>query len=253
MKFLYLLIIILIFSTQVKSQDLRTNYKYKSDYAFALGITTLQLLGDNPAMDEMRYSEKYGTAGGGFAGAQTGIDLRVTRYLDDEDKHRIPLGVSFTFFSAGSRTFQSGRDAFYKFAYRHDLLLADIYTGWHYSFLRFPLGNAQMWAGVELHGVYVSDQTYSLEYSEIEPRDELLRKSVNTKDDQFRIGPLFRLGIDGELQERIMINMSGGIQLLNLFLRDDSQGNLLLAKKGDIKNETYAWAFNFSLLVQYRL
>ncbi len=248
----------------MSAQDFRQIYKYKSDYAFAVGISTLQLVGDNPAGEYIKYLPEIKSFGGGFVNAESGIDLRVTRYLDDEDVHRIPLGFSIYFFDSQTKSFLSSL----LFTDTHSFNISNVYTGWHYSMARFPLGNAHLWAGIELHASYLSGRTYS---RKLTVRGDGTQKDIDgfvkaweesyvgnntfelTKENTLRLGTLFRLGIDGEIQERWMINMSGGLQLLNLFLRDDSTGNLLLTRKNAIINETYAWAFNFSLLIQYRL
>lgn len=229
----------------VSQAKLRQNYEYESKFSYAAGLKTAQILGVHQAKDPLREQ------GGGYRLMQSGLELKSTYYIDDDNKFRIPLTLDYIFFrSIETISYRSETDR-----YTHDVNILSLSTGLNYSFAYFYTANAWVYAGLEFTGNYFHNVSYdyliqsNIDETEIFRISEELRTPNN---EIWRFGTLAKLGFEAELEKRLMINFSLNLHLVNLLGRDDSTGELFVVSSLD-DTESYLTFLNISLLLQYRI
>lgn len=235
---------------------MRAKNIYDYDYTLGIGLSTSKILGDNLSALPMRlvvFDDEDTRVGGSFNGAMPGIDVRMNYQLDDNGDWRMPIGLDYVFYSARER---QPLTPFYTQYYNHEVNVFSPYIGLNYTLLRLPLAKSLVYGGIEFRGSYVhnAEFTFSEEYVNDPTQNS---NFTNSKDDAFRMGGLVRLGIEGELYERYILNASWGMGVMNLLGRDDSRGQLLtpLNNIGAVTGENteeLITNFYFSLSIHYR-
>lgn len=255
--FLCLLSLITLASKPLLAQSKAEVYNY--DYSIGLAFTTSKILGDNPAISTIAPfgSPDVGSSvvGGSFNGAMPGVELKAQYKLDDIGDWRLVGGVNYSFYSARERI-PTGNVTN---RLTHNLNILSPLLGINYTVFRFPLAMSSVYAGVELRYNYIH-QTNFKHIIENEINGESTLRSEYSKGNTGRFGSLIKLGLEGELYENYMINVSWGYDMLNLIGRDETRGQLLTPFKSNVlaynkeseMNEQLTNNFYFSLMIQYR-
>lgn len=237
-----ILIIVIIFSS-FSFAKLRQNYVYESDFSFGAGLKVSQLLWDHPAKGALR------EVGGGMGLSQNGFELRTTYYIDEENRFRIPLNLDMIFFRAKERI------TFSDIALNYDnrANLYTIGTGFHYSFAYFYFANAWVYTGLELNANILSNSEYTYrEESYIDASEDRVIGPTDIKNNSVRFGTNIRLGIEAELQRRLMIDLSFNYHIMNLLGNDDNTGQFFVVSSLDNQEDITSF-LNFTLMLKYRI
>jgi hypothetical protein len=226
------------------------------DYNYSLGVafTTSKILGNNPAINTLRPINA-SVPGGSFNGAMPGVEVVGQYKLDDIGDWRLVGGVNYTFYSAKEKF--PGDVSTYRLS--HSLNIVSPLVGINYTIFRFPTAMSSFYAGVEVRYNYIHGSEFLLnEVSRI--NDEVLTQRTLSKENAGRVGGLFKLGIEGEISDNYMINVSWGVDALNLLNRDNARGQLLTPYSSKVLVPGFGWEleeeltynFYFSLMLQYR-
>lgn len=246
-------IALLTFVLMFVSNNVRANV-YDYDYSLGVSFTTSKILGDNPAINTLAPINTP-NVGGGINGAMPGFEIKGQYKLDGIGDWRLVAGANYTFLSAKERI---PRD---KSVYRlsHTVEVLSPLIGLNYYIFRFPNAMSSIYAGLELRYNYIHGSNYQVA-EEFKESGEVKTRSLFGKPNAGRVGGIIKLGIEGELYENYMINVSWGVDALNILGRDNNRGQLLTPfSKNDLKigvdlenQEDFTYNFYFSLMIQYR-
>lgn len=244
MKKTFTLFILLLFvSVNSKAQ-------FFKDVSVAFGLSTTQILSDNPAAKSIQPSSDREPIvfGGGFIGAQPGAELRLTFPLDEDARWRIPVGVDLQFFTAKERV-PIGRNI--EDRRYHSFEIFTPYIGISYVMQDLKFLKAKTYTSIEFRAAMLSNIISRLEedYFYLDQFDTTI--VYPTKGNATRLGGIAKLGVEAMLFEPLQLNASIGVSLINAFLRDDKRRELLTPFKIFETQERYVWNLNFSLLFQY--
>jgi len=251
MKRLIATIIILV-SVSISNAKIYGNdlFQYKG-FALAGGISTVKLLGDNPAKLPIIQTDttKEGIYGGSFQAVAPGLELRGTFYFGKNSELRVPIGVRWTSYSSGERFPIS---ALMTVNYWHSVQNLAFRTGYQLVLVELDWANANIYGGIDLDLNYIfnGEITYKERYLEFPQRNiEITRK---TKDNALRFGSNLRLGVEGDLIKNWQINSSIAAGAVNIIGRDSKRGELLTPFTFFEEKEQILFTFNVSVMVQYK-
>jgi hypothetical protein len=232
--------------------------------SFSAGLVNSYMIGNNPGASNFFEvdSTKQQVYGGGFRGSQPGIGIRVNFDVGENRRFTIPFGFDYYFYEGLQR--MSGieyKDKFYgsEFItsyYKNTVGIASVLLGLNYAMVKFNIAQARIYAGGELRGTYISENTYTrhVAYFVLDSNEYY---TLPSKPSAFRLGAQLKIGLDGQLRENVYIDSFIGIGIVNLLLRDDSRGELLTPAKTTafyIENkETLVFNLFIGLILQYRL
>ncbi len=244
-----LLIVVLLAPSNAKADV------YDYEYSLGVAFTTSKILGDNPAINTLRPINS-SVPGGSFNGAMPGVEVIGQYKLDDVGDWRLVGGVNYTFYSAREKF--PGDISVFRLS--HEVNILSPLVGINYTIFRFPSAMSSFYAGVELRYNYVHGSEFILNETSRLNDEQLSQRSIS-KESAGRTGGLFKLGIEGEIHENYMINVSWGIDVLNALGRDNERGQLLtpystkvlIPGLGYELEEELTYNFYFSLMIQYRL
>lgn len=246
-----LLVVILLMPSQAKADV------YDYDYSLGVAFTTSKILGDNPAINTMRLINS-SVPGGSFNGAMPGVELVGQYKLDDIGDWRLVGGLNYTFYSARER-FPSDLS---ENRLTHTVNILTPLVGINYTIFRFPSAMSSFYAGLQLRYNYIHGSEFTFTETLNSTGEIVPRKPRDIgKENTGRVGGLLKLGIEGEISENYMINVSWGIDVLNAFGRDNGRGQLLtpfqqkdfvIVVPSELK-EDLTYNFYFSLMIQYRI
>lgn len=193
--------------------------------------------------------------GSRFVGAQSGITLRYTQAVDQQLRWFVPVSIEAIFFR-GKQRLES-----LLFIGRGEVSL-DMYTvstGIQYRFADLPLAQAFLYAGVEPRLSLVGGANFQYQVTDKSTGAIVPDYSIDTtlKPTVVRAGGVLRLGAQGVLDERVMINLSVAWGAFNLIGRDgrttdpQRRGRLLTPTRIFETNEAIEQFLQFSLWVQY--
>lgn len=243
-----LLVVVLLMPSVAKSDV------YDYPYSLGVALTTSKILGDNPAINTLRPINS-SIPGGSFNGAMPGIEIVGQYKLDDVGDWRLLGGVNYTFYSAKEKF--PGDVSVFRLS--HSLNIVSPLVGINYTMFRFPTAMSSFYAGVEFRYNYIHGSEFTLnETSRI--NDAVLSQRSISKESAGRMGGLVKLGLEGEISENYMINVSWGVDALNLLGRDNARGQLLTPYSTKVLVPGFGWEleeeltynFYFSLMLQYR-
>lgn len=246
-----LLVVVLLMPSQMKADV------YDYDYSIGVAFTTSKVLGDNPAINTMRIIGE-SIPGGSFNGAMPGVEVVGQYKLDDVGDWRLVGGVNYTFYSAREK-FPSDIT---ENRLTHTVNILTPLVGINYTLFRFPSAMSSFYAGLQLRYNYIHGSEFTFTESLRSTGEVIPRKPRDIgKENTGRIGGLLKLGIEGEISENYMINVSWGIDVLNALNRDNVRGQLLTPfSQSDFivpvpweLEEELTYNFYFSLMIQYRL
>ncbi len=247
-----LLVVSLVVATNLYAQSGSNVYNYEN--SIGVGLTTSKVLGDNPAINTISPINN-SVPGGSFNGAMPGIEIKAQYKLDDIGDWRLVGGINYTFYSARERI---PRESI-TFRLKNNLNILSPLVGINYVLIRFPSAMSSVYIGAEARYNYIHANDFVLEEERL-TSGERVERQQNNKEATGRIGGLLKLGFEGELHENYMINVSGGIDFLNLIGRDNSRGELLTPftpdrfdpNLGVEQEEQLTYNFYFSIMIQYR-
>lgn len=246
----FILILIIISSSSLLSQGLRQPFKYSRNWSVAAGLRTQMVLGEpNGGKLIVRDTNNPRILNGGFENMQPGIELQYTYYWND-DKFRIPIAFGYNFYSTAELRYVTPSR---QLKLKHKVDFIDFRTGFHYSFVRFPLANARAYAGIEIAGNLIRPRLFDNRIVDILDPDFVQINETPLKDNAFRLGSIIRLGAEGELEKNLMINMSAGISFVNVLFRDDERRELMTPITTFETGESFMMNFSLSFLIQYGL
>lgn len=220
------------------------------DVSVAFGLSTTQILSDNPAGKSIQPNNDTEPIvfGGGFIGSQPGGELRFTFPLDEDLRWRIPLGIDLQFFSAKERV-PIGRNI--EDRRYHSFEIYTPYVGISYVMQDLKYLKAKTYTSFEIRAAMISNIISRLEedYFFLDQFDTTI--VYPNKGNATRIGGIAKLGVEAMLFEPLQLNASVGVSLMNAFLRDDARRELLTPFKIFETKERYVWNLNVSILFQY--
>jgi len=227
--------------------------QFTTKYRLAAGLFTTQIIGNNPAKLPMIATSDTDEAvtGGSFPDAQPGIELRLTFPIDDKDNLRIPFNIDYSFFR-GKERINYNRNIIDYFS--HTLNVLGINTGLHYVFLYVPFARAKVYTGLEVRMSFVHniDVEWFRDYVNNDVfKDELYK--IPPKENAFRLGGTFKLGVDGRLKDNLFINTGFGIGITNLIGKNDTRGELFTPITLQETGESNVINFHVFILIQYNL
>ena len=242
-------ILLLCFVGTLSANKYREIYKYETNYMYSIGLSTQSFLFDHPAINTMFFDniEDY-IEGGSFDGAQSGLDLRVTYILPQNEKIHLTGGLDYTFLSSKEQYTISNSSVT---NYKHKINLISPYVGAYYRIFRIPLANTNIYFGPELKFNMIRNGEFQYEIQNILDKNKTLIIDDYIKDDAFRVGGLLRLGAEGGLNKEIGINVSVALHWVNMIGSDDSYGELFTIA-GNEASEVNLFLFNFNISLFYR-
>lgn len=264
MKKIIISILLIVSSLLLHAQEKQkivSTRQYINNYSIAGGFHFNQILGESIGRKAMiSYAEVADTnivakPGGSYDGIQSGLEIRMTYYLGDEDEYKIPFGVTYDFYRAKEYT-PIGTKLAQSLANSHDII--GMYFGFDYKLLDFWRGNVNLYAGSYINLNYVINHEYTVEYiNKFDPDKD--STSTSSKENAFRLGPNFHFGFEGEIEKNWHLNFTIGVGILNLIGTDDNRGELLTNRKVTATkeytetHENLEFVLQFSLLLQYRM
>ncbi len=249
LKILYIALIVSVsFGNTALLADVIFDYR---GFAIGGGISTVKLLGENPAKLPIIQTDttKEGIYGGSFQAVAPGLELRGTMYFGEDEFLRIPVGLSWTSYSSGERFPIS---ALMTVNYWHSVQNLALRTGAQLVLYKLDWANAKLYSGLDLDLNYIfnGEITYKERYIEFPQRNlKIVRK---TKDNTFRLGSNLRLGVEGDLIKKWQVNTSVAVGAMNLIGRDKKRGELLTPFTFFEETEQMLYTFNVSVMVQYK-
>jgi hypothetical protein len=218
---------------------------------FLLGSTATNLI-FTPANND---SGSLYVTGSRFVGAQSGVTLRSTYALDERLHWFIPLSVEAIFFRGKQRQenlLYLGRAE----------VAADMYTislGLQYRYADLPLAQAFLYASIEPRLSLVGGPHFLYLVSDKETGQVIADYSIDTtlKQSVLRGGGALRLGAQGILDEKVMINVSLAWGAFNIVGRDmrttdrNRRAGLLTPTTIFQTNEPLEQFLQVSLWIQY--
>ena len=224
--------------------------QFLKDVSVAFGLSTTQILSDNPGGKSIQPSSDTEPIvfGGGFIGAQPGGELRFTFPLDEDARWRVPLGIDLQFFNAKERV-PIGRNI--EDRRFHSFEIFTPYVGISYVMQDLKYLKAKTYTSLEFRAAMISNIISRLEedYYFLDQFDTTIH--YPTKGNATRLGGIAKIGVEAMLFDPLQLNASVGVSLMNAFLRDDARRELLTPFKIFETKERYVWNLNVSILFQY--
>jgi hypothetical protein len=224
------------------------------DVVLNVGFNTFRLFSNNSSIQsQFVYINGLGYSGGGLSYIEPGLDISTTLFLDNENVHRLLVGVEYIGMNA--KEIKSWQNFAYYYKY-HQVNFIDGYLGYHYSFYKAPWQNVRIYSGLELmfnNIIYNKHQSGLKKVQNITPPYPVEEEeSIYSKPTTFRFGSRIRAGFEGRIKEKIYLGGSFTVGIYNLFDRDDSTGELFNYPSKLDKGESFQPFFNFLISVQYR-
>lgn len=193
--------------------------------------------------------------GSRFVGAQSGITFRYTQALDANERWFLPVGIEAIFFRGKQRQEN------YLYIGRGQVS-ADMVTataGLQYRFADLPLAQAFLYVGIEPRLSVVTGPQITYTVSEKANNQVIAEFSFDTtlKPTVVRLGNTLRIGAQGVLEDKILINVNLAWGVFNLIGRDSRltdpqrRGNLLTPTRIFETSERLEQFIQFSLWLQY--
>jgi hypothetical protein len=224
-----------------------------SQYSFGAGLTTLTILGDNPATKPFfeRDTAKPNLFGGSFDGPQVGVSFRLNYSLDTIGQFVIPIGLDYNFFESRERVPVSSTVTAY---YKNSTSIPTLSLGLDVMIKKWDIADAKIYAGLDARMSIVQQGKYEsdLEYLNFDTVEVLIR---NTKSTVNRYGFNLKLGLQGRLDGPIYMNSWVSYGIMNLIGRDDKRGELLTPFRQTTyieDKESFVHTLHFNFMIQYK-
>lgn len=239
-RFVIALFLIFVFVVSANSQIFK-------DAFLGLGMTTTKILGDNPNT----YGFNQTIIGGSYNEWQIGIEARALFPVNYSKSLRVPIGIDYQFFRAYERYPYFGQST----VFTNSANVMSFYTGINYVLIKFNFAQAKLYASLEPRFSYIHNLSLVKFTDYADPGRKDIEENLISKDNAFRIGGSFKLGVEGKLRENLFINTSFGITALNLLLSDDERGELFAPEPNDPlqQQESTVGTYNLTIMLQYKL
>lgn len=231
--------------------SLFTSDVYDYNYTIGIGLKNFKLMGDNINTQTIapRPPTNRVDLGANFGSVMPGIEVLINYQLDNDGDFRMPIRLGYTFMSTREKLPVT---PFVTARFLNDAQIFNSSLGLNYTLYRMPLAKALIYLGAELSLLHIHNTVFTrkVEYDNIPSQNTTTKYP---KDDALRIGSGLRLGIEGEVVENYMVNVSWGLESPNLFLRDNARGQLFTPNiRISEEKEDMLINFVFSLVVSYR-
>ncbi len=220
--------------------------------SIAIGLTTTTIMGNNPASKSIFPSSNADPIiiGGGFYGAQPGLEVRITVPIDEDNRWRIPFGFDNQFFSATERVPEGAN---IEDRVSHTLNILTPYVGVSYVLQDLKYLKAKTYVSLEFTTSMIQNIDYRLTRNYFFLNQLDTTAVFPTKGNTIRYGGLIRAGVEGYLFYPLQINASVGFTLVNALGRDNQRSELLTPTHYLETRESYLWNFVISFLFQYTI
>jgi len=273
MKIIVIILVLVLSLGTLQAQNSKLSNKkkiistkqYEWNYSLAFGASFTQLLTNSIGKRSMYVQDDFNPdpdftgspkPGGSFDGTQSGLEVRMTLYYGENDKYKVPFGLTYTFFRAKELLpITTSLDAL--FANSYDMVSP--YVGFDYQIKHFWKGNVNLYAGALIKANILFNHEYSRVLRNLNDPEYQGGNDKGSKPIAFRLAPELRLGFEGELANDWYLNFNVGISILNLIGRDGERGEFLTNQKISSLGayvetiENFEFALQFSLLFQYRI
>lgn len=188
--------------------------------------------------------------GGGFFGFNNAFILKANFEPSADSRFSFPVGFEYIFYRAYHRVPISR----YVTAYlTHSIDLPSANVGIRYSLFKLPFANVWSYSELTLAGNLIGASNYTVRI-DYEQFDSSHTKTVVGKNSVFRFGGTLRVGFLGAVEGPWNVNIFGGINLINLFGRDNSRGELLTPSNifEPKENPVYNFQLGFSIIYKFK-
>ncbi|MBM2813281.1 MAG: hypothetical protein HW421_43 [Ignavibacteria bacterium] len=232
----------------------------------AAGLITTNIIGNN--LNSVPFflqdtNSKY--PGGNFAGTQPGIGFLFSTGVDELNEYRITIGADLYFFDGrirgpGMIGIIDSSETYYTPAMssaKHTLLVLTPTLGINYYFYTLKKW-AWIYGGVQIRPSFIfndnTKESFVPIYDSLKAIYPGVQRDFGGKENAFRLGFSFKLGVEGNIYDRWQINTSISLGTMNIIGQDDSRGELLTPNTAeDLMKENLLWQTYFTLMVQYKL
>ena len=217
------------------------------------GLTTIDILGENYSTLPLIYITPTGTIrGGGFSQTQSGIKLEAIMPLEINERFEIPLGLEYVFFRAREKSVFSETGAYYTTHFK-DIVFVTL--GMNYSIFKFDafVAKAKLYTGIDARVAIIDSGEIKVVLEA--PAVNKFETTSKTSKGNIRLGANFNLGLNGELNEFILVDLKCGVGVMNLVGKNDLYGELLTYNRKieySEKKESFVWTFNLAMMLQYK-
>jgi len=230
-----------------------TSYSQLGNIRIGTGLATIDILGENYSTLPLIYITPNGTIrGGGFSQTQSGIRLEAIMPLDINERFEIPLGFEYVFFRAREKSVFSETGAYYTTHFKD---LGFITLGLNYSVFKFDafVAKAKLYAGIDSRLAIIDSGEIKVRLEA--PAVNKFETTSAPSKGNIRLGANFNLGLNGELNEFILVDLKCGVGIMNLVGKNDLYGELLTYNRSIEYSETkesFVWTFNLAMTLQYK-
>ncbi len=185
-----------------------------------------------------------------YRGQFPGIGVRGIWVFDQEKKYRVNFGFDYHFYTSRDRELSGGLTIFKTNTH----YIPAITGGFQYAFINLPVAQAKIYGGIDFRGTFVVSNTYE-ERQQYVNNPALNKTITRSKEGTFRLGGGGHLGVEGEIEDPVYVNLSIGWSAMNILGRDDERGELLTPYPDRIyeNKETRVYNIFANIFVQYRL
>lgn len=242
-KLLFLLTLLAFLSMQNSAES-----QLFSSIEIGGGLTTAWINGANPAIDKIQPRGDQYYVGGGFDGQQAGFGIRGRFGIGE--KWRIPIGLDYIFYRGAQRYSFPNADLLFN----HSIDMPTILLGVEYVPIKFNRV-AKLYVGAEGRVAFLQKGTFQVIQV---PDYSLTREGSYTIDDNkdatTRFGAALRLGVEGQVEDDFLVDISVAYGAINLAKRVYARGELLTPGFPQVElQESVVGNVLFSLMVMYKL
>ncbi|MBL7997414.1 MAG: hypothetical protein JNL32_02135 [Candidatus Kapabacteria bacterium] len=248
-----IIIFLMLLVCSAQAQNEPKNYVIRTE----IGYTSTFLMGLNsakyPVLSFPDRNSDPALTGSGFFGAQSGISARVNYQFGSTQQYIIPIGIDMTFYRG-----------FHRLENRTDISRASVSSntfsliaGFQHRIMKLPLAEGFIYGGIEATGTYNQAPTFTYNFEEKSTGVSTEVSNVTLKEDAFRAGAALRLGVQGNINEPLRINVSCGYGILNLIGRDlrtvsdERRAELLTPNRTQQTQELFVHYLQYSFSLQY--
>ncbi len=228
---------------------LQSNAQFKN-VSLTAGLVTTSILGDNPGTWPIveRDVNVNHDIGGSFRGNQPGFGFRLMFPLGNGDKFNVPVGLDYIYYRALEKVPITQKTTLFL---RHTVSIPTAALGLNYYLFKFPIANVKAYTGVEARGSFLQEGNFYRRF-EYELQDSTRIIDTKAKDAGFRLGALWKLGVEGEFIYPWYVNTGVAFGAVNLVGRDNERGELLTPMKSFETKESMVYNFHLYFMIQYK-
>ncbi len=222
------------------------------DYIYlGVGLGGSNIFDSNPAWKPYfdRTESKIPLIGGGFDGIESGVVIKGETNLDQDGDFMIPFSFEYVWLNS-YEVFSLNEST--RYGNGHYVNQQKIGTGLNYYFYTFPMQNVRPFVGFEIKGNFINNQLIERRTTFVRTK-EVIYDYPETKPAVFRLGAEVKAGFRGEVTDGFFLNVSAGIEWLNLMGRDDLRGELLTPFSTYEDKESIVPQYHIAFIIEYKL